>query len=192
MLSFEPTFRAVHCLCGSLPVSDCVSLHIDCWMPEQVSMKLGMYIMTLQPFWESYFINPPHQSTCTVLGNGSVKTSRQRIHTHQQKDVSTLSFICGLCHIKGKQATGSLHDFFSWFWWKYSVFGEVGTGNIRAPMDRDVWLPTIHVSVVWGVRFWCGLHCRFQVNGFWGQSTRFGLNVRSFETRNSICRVSSS
>jgi hypothetical protein len=50
-------------------------------MPEPVFMKLGMYIMGIEPISTAQFINPSHQpvfmyvySRVSLLGNGSVGT----------------------------------------------------------------------------------------------------------------------
>jgi hypothetical protein len=42
----------------------CESLCINFWMPETVFMETGMYIMSLEPFWPMYFMNPSHQFVC--------------------------------------------------------------------------------------------------------------------------------
>jgi hypothetical protein len=48
-------------------------------MAEPIFIKLGMYIMALEPISTVYFINSSHQSVClyvyplSFLGNGSVK-----------------------------------------------------------------------------------------------------------------------
>jgi hypothetical protein len=71
--------RSPCCLCV------CVSSPINCWMPETIFVKLGMYIMAPEPIWTAFFINPSHQSVClyvyplSLLGDGSVRTlPRQR------------------------------------------------------------------------------------------------------------------
>jgi hypothetical protein len=65
----------------------CVFLHINSRMPEQIFLKLDMYIMAPEPISTAYFINPSRQSVCmyvyprvSLLGNGSIDTFQwQRI-----------------------------------------------------------------------------------------------------------------
>jgi hypothetical protein len=44
------------CLCV------CIASPINFWMPEPIFMKLGMYIIVLEPISTPYFINPSQQS----------------------------------------------------------------------------------------------------------------------------------
>jgi hypothetical protein len=60
------------------------------WKPEQIFMKLSMYIMATGTISTAHFINPSYQSLClymyrfSLLGNGSVKTlPLQQIHKQQ-------------------------------------------------------------------------------------------------------------
>jgi hypothetical protein len=83
------------------------------WMTEPIFMKLGMYIMALEPISTAYFINPSHQCVCMclLLGNGSVKTlPLQRMHMQQKKNY-TYSFLRSPCRIKGKWAISSSQNF---------------------------------------------------------------------------------
>jgi hypothetical protein len=53
-------------------------------MAEPIFMKLGMYIMALEPISAAYFINPTRHSVClyayplSLIGNGSVKDTAVR------------------------------------------------------------------------------------------------------------------
>jgi hypothetical protein len=46
-------------------------------MPEPIFMKLGMYILALEPISAAYFINPFHQSVCVYVY--SLIVARQRL-----------------------------------------------------------------------------------------------------------------
>jgi hypothetical protein len=63
--------RSTCCLCV------CESPLINFWKPEQIFMKLGMYIVAPEPISTAYFLNPSHQSVSVSLlplpGKGSVK-----------------------------------------------------------------------------------------------------------------------
>jgi hypothetical protein len=54
----------------------CVSSLINCWMPEPVFMKTGMYVMAPQRISRAYFINPSHDSACLYVY--SLTVARQR------------------------------------------------------------------------------------------------------------------
>jgi hypothetical protein len=40
---------------------------INFWMDELISMKLGMYVMELEPISTAYIINPSHLSVCLYV-----------------------------------------------------------------------------------------------------------------------------
>jgi hypothetical protein len=55
----------------------------------------------------------------SLLGNGSVKTlTRQRIHGQQQENCWTRCFLCGPCHINGKEAISSESESESLYDWQ--------------------------------------------------------------------------
>jgi hypothetical protein len=58
-------------------------------MPDPVFIKIGMYIMTLEPISAVYFINSSHQYvySLSLLGNGSVRNITATTNTHATIEV---------------------------------------------------------------------------------------------------------
>jgi hypothetical protein len=69
-------------------------------MPEPIFMKLGMYIMALEPISTTYFINPSHQSVSVIciplslLGNGSVKNVTAATNTRNNRRTADHVVFC--------------------------------------------------------------------------------------------------
>jgi hypothetical protein len=89
--AYFPYFEKVKWTCGIIMLSVCLCIPpINFGIVQPNFMKLGIYIMPLEPISTACFINHCHQSVClyvyplSLLGNGSVKaSSRQRIYTQQ-------------------------------------------------------------------------------------------------------------
>jgi hypothetical protein len=91
-LAYFPNFEYI--LLGLLDLNTvshvCVSP-----ISKQIFMKLGMYIMALEPISTAYFMNHSYQSVClrmcisvSLLRNGSViKLPRQWIHTQNNRRI---------------------------------------------------------------------------------------------------------
>jgi hypothetical protein len=71
------------------PCYQCVSVSpsIKFRVPEQICMKLGMYVMAREPNSTVYFINPSHQSLCLYVYSYIV--TRQRLGKHVPTTMNT-------------------------------------------------------------------------------------------------------